>query len=150
MAGKKKTPKEVFEAILAMEHDDDLEEIAKMSDEEVSASIAKAGGDPVAIGAKGANLAAQLIERRERLQWQVEALEKLNAADAAAKAARAGQPRKSRDEMIAEVSKAQTEDGFSVALVARKGGTEQATDDELEELLMHIELLRGANGRPID
>jgi hypothetical protein len=146
MAGKKKTPKEVFEAILQFEHDDELEAIAKMTDEEVDAAIRAEGGDPVAIGERGAKLAKELMERRERLQWQVEAREKLDTA--AAQAAGVARVKMSRAEMRAEIEKARTEEGFSLA--ARKGGMDEASDEELEELLVHIEMLRGAKGRPVD
>ncbi len=139
MAGKKKTPKEVFDAILEFEHDDELEALEKMTDEEVSAAIAKDGGDPVAMGKRGADLAAELIERRERLQWQVEARETLDTAEAAA--AGGVKAKRTRAEMKEAIEKGRTEEGISLA--ARKGGVDEASDEELEELLAHIEMLRG-------
>ena len=146
MAGKTKTPKEIFERILLFEHDDDLEAIEKMTDEEVDAALRAEGGDPVAIGERGAAFVKGLIERRERLQWQVQAREKLDTA--AAQAGGVAHVKRSRAEMRAEIEKAQREEGFSVA--ARKGGTDEASDEELEELLRQIEILRGAKGRPVE
>jgi hypothetical protein len=136
MAAKKKTPKEVFEAILRIKDEDELEELEKMTDEEVSAAIAKDGGDPVAIGKRGADLAAQLIERRERIQWQLEARAKLDTAAGVVKAKR------SRAEMKEAIEKARTDEGVSLA--ALEGRVDEASDEELEELLVHIEILRGA------
>jgi hypothetical protein len=147
MAGKTKTPQEIFEAILAFEHDDEVEALDKMTDEEVAAAIAKDGGDPVAMGARGKALAEALIERRKRLQWQVEAREKLDTA-AAVSAAVGSRPKRTRGDMIEELKRAQNEEGFSVGLAARKGGTDAASDEELEELLKQVEMLRAVKGRP--
>jgi hypothetical protein len=49
----------------------DLEDLAAMSSEEVSREIEAAGGDPVAIGQRGAALAERLLERRAQLlEWE--------------------------------------------------------------------------------
>ena len=88
------------------------------------------------------------MERRERLQWQLEAREQL--AIAAAAAGGAARVKRSRKEMIDAITRAQNEEGFSVGLAARKAGADEATDEELEEVLQQIEILRGANGRPVD
>jgi hypothetical protein len=148
MAAEKKTPKEIFDAILLFEHDEEIEGLEKMTDEEVDEAIRAEGGDPVAIGERGAKLANELMERRERLQWQLEAREEL--AIAAAAAGGAARVTRSRKEMIEAITQAQNEEGLSIGLAARKGGTDEATDEELEELLRQIEILRGANGRPVD
>jgi hypothetical protein len=78
----------------------------------------------------------------------VEAREKLDTA--AAQAGSVARVKMSRAEMKEEIEKARTEEGFSVGLAARKGGTDEASDEELEELLVHIEMLRGAKGGPVD
>jgi hypothetical protein len=56
--------------------------------------------------------------------------------------------RPSREEMKARIEEARRDEGLAVALAARKGAADEASDDELAELLEEIEILReGASGR---
>ena len=139
------TDEKLLEAIEEMEMEDALDDVKKMSDEEVSRSIAADGGDPKAIGARGAALAATLLERRKRQVWQVDPHEKLEAARAKIgeiEKASASRPRLSRAAMIARIDEARRDATFAAKLAARKGGTDEATDDELDDLLRQLEILR--------
>lgn len=133
--------KRVLETIEEMEMKDAAEEIAAKSDDAIAREVDADGGDAKAIGARGAALASDLILRRKRLQWQVEAREKIaeGRAQAAAIPKRA---RPTRDEMIRIVEAARSESDFGAVLAARKGGTAEATDDELADLLEQLDVLR--------
>jgi hypothetical protein len=150
MSGKPLTPEELLAAIAAIPFDADADEVDRMSDEEIDAEISAEGGDPIAMGARGAKLAEKLIDRRKRLAWQVEANEALDAAKGAATkllAAEADRRAKmTRSEIIEEIKRAERE-GFGVGLAARKGGAEEATEEQLRELLEQIVMLRGVKGR---
>jgi hypothetical protein len=135
------SPEELVDAAEQMAFDDAEAEVAVMSDEEVARAIEADGGDARAIGNRGANLAEDLIERRRRLQWQLEAHEKLARARERVAAIPRG-PRLSREEMKARIEEARRDEGLAVALAARKGSTDEATDDELAELLDEIDILR--------
>ena len=148
-AKRPRSDAEVLEEIEALEMDDALDDVKAMSDEEVSRSIAKDGGEPSAIGARGAALAAKLIERRKRQLWQVDAHEKLDAARAkigASDEERGKRGRLSRAEMIARIDDARRDATFAAKLAARKGGTDEASDDELADLLAQLEILRAMQG----
>jgi hypothetical protein len=139
MATEDEDPEALLATLHRMEMDDALEEIKAMSDDEVARAIEAEGGDPVAIGERGATLAAELLERRERLAWQADAAEKRERALARI-AARPKGPRGTRAEMIERIKVASQELGLAIA--ARKGGAEAATDAQLEALLDEIEVLQ--------
>ncbi len=151
MPTKPLTPKETLAEIASFEDDDVGEELDAMSDAEISAEIAKDGGDPVAMGACGAAFAKELIEKRKRLQWQIVALEALDNADDEAKRALAvdaeRRAKMSRSELVAEIERGQ-EEGFAVGLAARKLRPGEATEEELRELLDQIVILRSAAKGP--
>jgi hypothetical protein len=148
MPRKPLTPVETLAEIASFEHDDVGEEIDAMSDAEISAAIAKDGGDPVAMGERGAALAKALIERRKRLQWQIVALEALDTAKEEAKRALAvdavRRAKMSRVELAAEIESAR-EEGFLEGLAARRREAGEATEDELRDLLEQIVMLRSAS-----
>lgn len=141
MSPDKRSPEELLAAIEEMEMRDAAEELDAMSDDEIARAIEKDGGDAKAIGARGAALAASLIQRRKDLQWQVEAREKIEAGRAKI-AAMPPRPRLTRDEMKRRIDEARRDATFATALAARKGGTEEATDDELADLLEQLDVLR--------
>jgi hypothetical protein len=104
---KRRTEKELLDALHDMEA---LEETAAMSDEQIAADIAASGGDPRAIGARGAAFANELHKKvlprellaggmpREVLIAQVEQAAKRDARVAAALRGRA--PRDLSDEEL--------------------------------------------------
>jgi hypothetical protein len=147
MSTKPLTPKETLAEIASFEDDDVGEELDAMSDAEISADIAKDGGDPVATGARGAAFAKALIDKRKRLQWQIVALEALDTAKDEAKRALAvdaeRRAKMSHDELVDEIESARAE-GFLDGLAARRREAGKATDDELRDLLDQIVMLRSA------
>ena len=124
-----------------MEMRDAAEQIASMSDDAVARAIDADGGDAAGLAARGAALGAALIKRRKALQWQVEAREKMEA-ERAKIAAMPKRATMTRDEMKRRIEEARSDASFSAALAARKGGTDEASDDELADLVDHIEMLR--------
>jgi hypothetical protein len=139
MAADPRPPGKLLDAIRQMELDDVGDEIDAMSDDEIAKAIDADGGDSKAIAARGAALAKALIQRRKDLQWQVEAHEKLDVAHAAT-ANVGGGAKRTRGELIAIVKAAGSDEGFAMA--ARKGGVDEATDEELEDFVAQIEKLR--------
>jgi hypothetical protein len=140
---KKRTDEEVLAAIAQTEADDDLAEIAAMTPAQLDASIREGGGDPDAIGARGAQLAAELLERRKRLRWQAKA--RGNMESALAKMAEAPKtPKLPRPELLARIAAARSDGRFKAPIAAafRKRTAEESTDDELRGLLDEIEMLR--------
>jgi hypothetical protein len=141
--GKKRTDEELLEAIDQAAADDDLAEIAALTSEQVDATIRAQGGDPEAIGARGAQLARELLERRKRLAWQGEARRGLEAAQA--KMAQAPRtPKLPRPELLARLAAAQKDARFSAPIAAafRKRTAQESSDEELRRLLDEIEMLR--------
>lgn len=121
---------------------DDLDEILAMSDAELDASIAKEGGDPAAIRARGAALAKELDERRTATAWHADEAAKHEAfrATAAAHKSKTVLP---RAELMARLNAARNNPKFAapVATLFQKKTEEAATDEELQDLLDRIELL---------
>jgi len=115
----------------------------RVSKSEVDQDLRDAGGDPDAIGKRGAALVQELLEAR-RLDWQTQARAK-QAALAARLADRrtAPRPRRSRDQMLTAINAHRTNPamGAAVSISFRKRKPEESTDDELAELLDELELL---------
>jgi len=121
---------------------------------EVDQDLRDAGGDPDAIGQRGAALVQALLEKR-RLAWQDAAREKQEAFRARAAARKAApRPRQTREEMLATINAYRGDSTIASALTVsfRKRKPEESSDDELAELLDEIELLRDmkANGGKTD
>lgn len=115
----------------------------RVSKVEVDQDLRDAGGDPGAIGKRGAALVQELLEKR-RLNWQAEARAK-QAAFATRTAERRGaaRARRSRHEMLAAINayRADPAMGNAVSFSFRKRKPEESTEDELAELLDELELL---------
>src|SRR5690242_10193582 len=98
---KKLSPSELLAALHDMARDDEradeAERIAKLSDAEVAAEIRALGGDPDAIGARGAAFVERLVKANEtREAWKDAAkasVEKAKAAMARAPKTPADLPR---------------------------------------------------------
>jgi hypothetical protein len=141
--GKKRTDEELLAAIQQAEADDDLAEIEAMSPDELNASIRADGGDPEAIGARGAKLAEELLARRKRLRWQAKAHGDMGRAFAKMQEA-PRTPALPRAELLARIEAARVDARFrgSIAAAFRKRTADESTDDELRGLLDEIEMLR--------
>ena len=140
---KMRSPAEVLRAIEATEADADLAEIAAMTPAELDAKIRAEGGDPVAIGERGARLAEELLARRKRLQWQAKARGNMEAT--LAKMATAPKtPKLPRKELIDRIEAARHDARLRAPIAAafRKRTAEKSSDDELRRLLDEIEMLR--------
>jgi hypothetical protein len=145
--GKKRTDEELIAAIAQAEADDDLAEIEAMSPAELDASIRAGGGDPDAIAARGLRLVEELLERRQRLDWQAKA--RGNMESALAKMATAPKtPKLPRGDLLKRIDAARTDARFKAPIAAafRKRTAEESTDDELRRLLDEIEMLRTLEG----
>lgn len=143
---KKKNKRSDAETWDAVRAEVELERVKAMTPEEVNAEIRAAGGDPEAIGRRGAELAKKLLAERG-LDWKTRAAARRAEMDkrAGATPSFAGMGRK---ELLARIAAARSDERFSAPVVAafRKRGEEEATDDELRALLEEIELLRRMHG----
>jgi hypothetical protein len=141
--GKKRPPEELLAAIDQAEADADLAEIEALSEDALDAQIRAAGGDPDAIGRRGAALAEELLARRKRLDWQAKARGDMQAA--LAKMATAPRtPKLPRADLLALIRAAQKDARFRSPITAafRKRSAEECSDDELRRLLDEIAMLR--------
>jgi len=142
-----KTPPTDSEIMAQLEADAELDRLKHLTPAEVTAEIRADGGDPEAIGARGAALAKRLLAERA-LDWKARA------------GARKDELEKSigewpsfatmpRDEMLARVRAANADPRLSGPIVAafRKRGEEEVTDDELRALLEAIEVIRRTSPR---
>jgi hypothetical protein len=144
---KTRTDEELLDVIEQAEADADLAEIAAMTPAEVDAAIRAEGGDPDAIAARGLRLVEELMERRDRLQWQAKARGDMEAA--LAKMAQAPKtPKLPRAELLARLTAARSDARFNAPIAAafRKRTAEESTDDEIRRLLDEIEMLRILEG----
>jgi hypothetical protein len=140
---KKRAPEETLRAIEEAAADADLAEIAAMPAAELDAQIRADGGDPEAIGARGARLAEELLARRKRLQWQAKARGDMNAA-LAKMATVPKTPALPRRDLLDRIEAARNDARFRTPIAAafRKRTADESTDDELRRLLDEIEMLR--------
>jgi hypothetical protein len=142
-AKKQKTDAELFDELEAAA---ELERIKNLSADEVAAEVLADGGDPGAIGARGAALAAAMMPERQ-LEWTDRAAKRSAAMDE-----RIGAwpvfATMSRADMEARVETARRDARFSAPVVSayRKRGEGELTDDELRALLEEIEVLRRLHG----
>ncbi len=137
-----KKPRTDAEILDQLQADAELERIKRLTPAEVSAEIRAAGGDPEAIGARGAALAARLLAERG-LDWKTRA----NARKGAMARSVGEWPSfkaLSRTELLARIHTARADARFAAPVVAafRKRGDEDVSDDELRALLEEIEVLR--------
>jgi hypothetical protein len=144
---KPKTDKQLWDSLQA---DAELERIKHLSVEALEAEVRADGGDPDAIGRRGAALAKERLAERG-LDW------KARAKDRAAETTRRAGAWPSfgqipRAELRARIDAARADARFSAPVVAafRKRSAEAATDDELRALLEEIEVLRRLHGEPTE
>jgi hypothetical protein len=140
---EQRTDAETWDAIQA---EMELDRIKSLTPEEVNAEIRAAGGDPEAIGQRGAELAKKLLAERG-MDWKARAAARRAETEkrAGAMPSFAAMP---RTELLARIAAARSDKRFSAPVVAafRKRREEEASDDELRALLEEIELLRRMHG----
>jgi hypothetical protein len=120
-----------------------MDRILALSDEALDAELRAEGLDPAAERARGAALARELLAARDgRNRWQGEAQAKLDAARARV-AARPRPPKMSRAALVAAVERACSDPRFGAraSVMYRNRGGIEASDDELEALLVQLEAL---------
>ena len=141
---KPKSPAEAWDAIRRAADEADLEEILAMTDEELDGSLSAAGGDPNAIGERGAALSEKLGERYARLAWMRDASRGQSEFAVRRAELRARRVPIPRAELELRVKQAANDPRFkeAVAMLFRDHGGKPSTDEELHTLLEHIELLK--------
>jgi hypothetical protein len=107
----------------------------------IEEEIRAAGGDPEAIGRRGAALAKELLDKRRRA-FEAEALESVAELEKRAVLARA-RPVRSREHMLRRVRRAEADPRFAgqVAVAFRGRKPEEPTDEELATLVAKLEAL---------
>lgn len=107
--------------------------------EEIAEAIKAAGGDPAAVGQRGAEVAKQLLKER-RLDWQRTAKERL--AETQVASIEPDLTSLSREELLEAFEEARREPSLSGLVGAfRKRKPEQASAEELRALLSEIRTL---------
>ena len=136
----KRTPSELLEAIHQMHLVDEAERIAALSDDEVAAEVRELGGDPDAIGKRGADFVKREMDRLEALRvFQEKTAARLAAALAAAEKA-PKTPALPRKELLALIDRAMKNPRFAqpMAMAFKKRKREEASDEELRTFLDRI------------
>jgi len=143
MAAKKRSAKEVWEAIERAAEEDEMERVLAETPEEVDAGLRSHGLDPAKVRAKGKALAERLMADRERLAWQIEAAKAKARDEARAKVREAKYAGLGRDELLARLAAAKANPRFSqpVAFMFRNHAPEEATEDQLRGMLADLDEL---------
>jgi len=151
MSEKKKPrgPGEILRDIESEALREEIARIGKLSDEEVAAEIRRGGGDPDAIGERGAShvkkLQAQKAEAKaKRDAWQAEARKKLDASRAALAGPGIKKTRGlSREELVQRIEEKRKDPRLEApfAVAFRKRTLDESSDAELEVMLDAIEAL---------
>jgi hypothetical protein len=143
MAARKRTDAETWAAIENARDDQDAREIAAMSSEEVDKELREDGFDPAAVRARGAAFVEKLRERHARLGWQAGAREKLERVQALANQRKGKYASLPRAELLARIATAKSDPRFSgqVAMMFRKRGEGESSDEVLAELLEKLDVL---------
>ena len=145
MANKpKRSPAELVDAIHKMADEDELELIAKMSDEEIAADIRSLGGDPEGIGNRGAAFVMAALAHQTELAAFRERAERELALALTALASAPKTPVLPRAELNARIDLAmkrspRLREPIQIAFKKRKRS--QASEDELRSFLDAIEKL---------
>jgi hypothetical protein len=151
MTPRKRTPEETLRAIEEQAAHDELERAMAMPAAEVDRELREAGFDPDGVAARGTALVERLLARRKEQAWQSGAQEKLARvrADLHARKAARGE-RLPRTELLERLERARADARLTqpVAVMFRNKRAEEATDEELEEMIEEIEALaaRGQGG----
>jgi hypothetical protein len=139
MTKKPQSDKEILARLDASLAEDVLTD--EFSDDDVAAALRAAGGDPVAIGRRGAALAAELLEQR-RLSWQDKARKKIARAQPLF-SPRADYSGLGKPELLSLYNQAKTNPRLSkpMSQLFHKRKPEDISVDELCKLLLEVDAL---------
>jgi hypothetical protein len=141
MASKRKTDAELLDALAA---EAELARIGALSKSEVKDELHAAGFDSDAVGKRGAELAQKLLAKRAGAAggWKDAARATRDAMRAQVGAFPAFGAM-ARSELLALVQAARTDPRYGAVIASfHKRGDEEATDEELRDLLAQIEAVR--------
>jgi hypothetical protein len=137
MSKKSLTEQELLDRLDASLAGDALTEA--YTQEEVAEAIKAAGGDPAALGQRGAELAKQLLKER-RLSWRRPARQRLEEAQSVS--VEVNLATLSRGELLEAIEEARKEPSLGGLVGAfRKRKPEQASEEELRALLSEMRTL---------
>jgi hypothetical protein len=145
MASKKQTDAELFDALAA---EAELVRIGALSKSDLKGELGAAGFDPDAVGRRGAELAQKLLAKRAGVAggWKDAARAKRDAMRAKV-GTLPSFATMARSELLALVQAARTDARYGAVIASfHKRGDEEATDEELRDLLEQIEAVRRLNG----
>lgn len=146
-----RTPEELLRAIDEQHAADEAERIRSLSDEEVTEEIRAAGGDPDAIGRRGAALAARLLAKRRREAWQEGAVRALRRAREILDKPGLRKTRGlSREALLERIEAARSDPRLRepIAVAFRDKKLDTSSEAELEAILDAIEDLARLAGEP--
>lgn len=143
MSGKKKDARAIWARMAVEKNNDDMEEILRMTPEEIDAELRARCGDPAAIRARGEALAKELEAARGPAEWKYDVRKKVEAVRAADADVAARRVPMARAEIVKRLAAARQSPRFAapVAALFRERKEEESTDEELQRLLEEIELL---------
>jgi hypothetical protein len=143
MAAKKRTAKETWDAIIRDAEKAEIDEALAETPEQVDEGLRRAGMDPAKVREKGKNLAARLLEERERLSWMVDAARARAREEARAKGREGRYAGLSRPELLARLAATKNDPRLTkpVAFMFRNHAPETATEAQLRGMLEDLDAL---------
>lgn len=112
---------------------------------EIQKRLREAGGNPAEIVKRGRAKVEELLERR-RLAWQDKARARLTAQRSLLQSS-SRQVERTRPQLLAEIQRARTDPALhgTAAIAFHKRKPEEASDEELEQMLEEFEMLKKLN-----
>jgi hypothetical protein len=142
-----RTPEETWKALEAQAREDEIDRFLTATPAEVDARLRASGHDPNALREEGKKVAAEASVDRKRLAWQIEAAVGLAKEQARvdARSRATDYAGLSRSELLARLAAAKQNPRLPqpVAVLFRNRKAEEASEDELREMLQEIEALEG-------
>ncbi|HEY2514620.1 MAG TPA: hypothetical protein VGI39_27335 [Polyangiaceae bacterium] len=143
MAARKRTPEETLRAIDAQAAHDEMKRVLALSPAEVEAELRAAGFDVEAMAVETTAQVERLRARRSEQAWQAAAHEKMMRARSDLARRGAGRESLPRAELLARIERARTDARLAgpAAVLFRNKTEQEATDEELADLLEELETL---------
>jgi len=142
---KKRTAKEVWEAIERQAAEDEMDRIQALSSEDLDRELREQGVDPEKVRNEGLELVKRLSERRQAMRWQADAAEGLERERAriARITAALRAEHLSREALLARIEIARNHPRFAspVAVMFRNKTDTPPTDEELLGILAELTAL---------